>query len=331
MKRREIGAALLTALALLMIFSILGAAYLKFMVIDAESTAHDVLVAQAQAVANGGVYAAIGEIGAALAAGKAPAGKLDIEYPIYDLDRDDSHKLVARELEKCKVTITVSDECARVNLNFAPTRVLEAVLGVDGNTARRIRSSLPRQDELTESVVVTPGQRQWFASVEELVTRGFMADAAFAKINPNLLTVCSVPDLDNPSGFINVNSAPPEVLAAVLGISIEAAQPAIAKRPFTSVNDLAAAAGKDPAAFTVHTAPDVPGTLPKELTLQSRCYRVESRAAVTRGPTELIAAERGATAIIWFKEGGSPEIVYWNGSYEQPADEVSTAGPDAGS
>jgi type II secretory pathway component PulK len=321
-QRAHAGVALLTALGLLFVFSLLGLAYVGYMSTVVDQSNYALRSVRACHIARAGVYAAIGEIQVALedpaALAKALSTAYELEFPIYTLEQGAPEGFAANAMRNGVARVSIRDESGKINLNHAPPRVLQAALGVDGDTARRIRSGLPIQ----EAAPAGPGQ-SWMASLDDLVTRGFLTPAAFRVLPKHLLTVYSVADHANPVGFLNVNAAPPEVLAAILDIPPDAAQALAAKRanqPFRDLQELAAAAGKDPATFNFRPAPDTPSAPPKELGFQSRCFRIVSQATVSDlGPNgqEIHPTRKRVEAVVILSEDGTPQVTFWSEAPEQ--------------
>jgi type II secretory pathway component PulK len=311
-KLENSGAALLTALGLLFVFSMLGMAYVAYMGTVFNKSSFDLRTVCARHMAEGGVEAAIGQVQDALAAGKAAdvlSAPIEIGFPVYTSDRSAPFGLAPHANRRGTVKVSITDESARINLNYAPTRVLQMVLGVDGDTARKIRSSLPVQDAAAGSV-----NQGWLTSLDDLVTRGLMTPAAFATAPKRILTVYSVADLVNPARFLNVNSAAPEALAAVLDLAPEAAQAVTAKRPFRSLAELSAAAGKDPATFNFKPDPAAPDALPKELCLEPHAFRIVSEAVLSDlgpGGKEYRPTHSRVEAVVAI-ETGVPRITFWS-------------------
>ena len=324
LRRENLGVALLTALSLLFVFSMLGVAYLGYMSTVKDGTDYELRKARVRNMAEGGVNAAIGEIQAVLEdpalLAKAIGKPLEIECPVYAVDRTAPLGFAARTNRRGLVKVSISDESGKVNINHAPTRVLQAILGIDGDTARKIRSSLPFHDDGATPAGPSTG---WLLHLDDLVTRGFMTPSAFDAAPKNLATVYSVVDQANASGFLNVNAAPPEVLAAILDVPMEAAQSVAAKRatqPFRNLAEIAAAAGKDPAAFNIRPAPEAPAVLPRELSLQSRCFRIVSEAALSdvgKDNQESHTTHSRVEAVVVFGEDGTPHVTFWSGAPQQ--------------
>ena len=327
------GVALLTALGLLFIFSAFGMAFVTYMTTTLERSQFETRSVRARHIAAGGIQVAIGRLQSALASGKiadALSAPGECEFPLYQYDAAALEKISPMTDRRWAVGLTITDESGKVNLNYAPTRVLQAILGVDGDTARKIRSALPPTDPA--GAPASAANQRWLTSLDDLVTRGLISPAAFDAIPKRLATVHSVADPARPVRFLNVNAAPPAVLAAVLDLPLDAAKQVAQKRPFASFADLSAAAGKDPSAFIMKPAPDPGGTLPGELSLQSRCFRIESIAelmARKADGSEYRITRSRAEAVVVFDDGGAPQITFWSEALERAeagkAQAVSTA------
>ena len=311
------GVALLTALALLFFFSVLGVTFVQSISIDLERTETELAAQRAAAFARGGVEAAIGEIAAALVAGETPgvlAGPVEIQYPVYRSDKSSPAGIGPDESMRGRATFTVTDESGKININHATPRVLKAVLGVDGTVARAIRGSLP-----LSAATGSPANRAWFTSLSELSTRGLVPPGLYKKIDPKLVTVYSVMDHNNPEEFLNINTAPPQVLAAVLDIPVQAAQALTDRRPFRSLQELCEAAGKDPAMFNGGGAADSAEGLGRELAFQSRCFRIACEGVVAEvgpGNAEFRPTRRHIEAVVVFDRLAGPQVTYWSEAAE---------------
>jgi type II secretory pathway component PulK len=316
MRQKNSGIALLTALGMLVVFSLLGGAYLTYMLNEEQSVNYDLAGVRARAAAETGLQQAIADVGATLAAGKLVPTEAH-EQPVALYKGMDDGGVAVDDSRTAKVTVQVWDEASRINVNYAPTRVLAAILGVDPNTARLIRSQMPRLDG-DDAAVLSVGNARWLASVDELQTRG----PTTVKAPANLLTVYTGETGTN-AGWLNVNSALPEALAAVLDVPVDQAKQIKQAGPFTSIEQLAAAAGKDPSTFNVR--PTSPGTLPKELSFSSRCYRIASVATYTENGI----AKTGSRieAVVYYDPNGRPEIRSWNETQgkEQTTDAANAA------
>jgi type II secretory pathway component PulK len=297
----EAGVALIAALSMLILFALLGAAYVTYMSGEFDRTRYEVQTLHARQLAHAGIQAAIGELHRALERGETPPAAYAFRLPVYDQQR---------EPEFHEVTVAVSDEAARINLNFAPREVLEAI-GLDRAQIRELKRAMPREDG-SEA-----GARRWLLSVADLRQRGYVNAAGYTALDPAMLTVYSS-DPRNPAGYINLNSASPAVLAAVLNVSPEDAEAIAQKRPFTSWDDAVQKIGRGPETFNIQ--PDEAGAMPQDFALSSRSYRLTSEAALTMG--------RGARrirhtieAVVHLDQEGGYAARYWNeftGQREEP-------------
>ena len=299
------GVALIGALGILIVLSLLGTAYLKYATIDVQQMRNATGQVRAQYAASGAVQAMIGELEAALDSGKIeeflknPPKSIDL--PQYHVNR--RRGLEADTTVKSTISVEIEDECAKVNLNCASTRILSAILGISGEQARKLRASLPHPGE-------EAGKLLWLGSVDDLVTRGFLTPAAFRKIDKSLLTTQSVADPANASSYINVNTAPEKVLQAVFNLTPEESRKVVNARPFTTFADLVAATGKDPATFNVQVDPDNPDAVPRAITFTSNSFRIRARATL-RDDGEGWRARSEVEAVVVFPLGKKPIITYW--------------------
>jgi DNA uptake protein ComE-like DNA-binding protein len=313
--------ALITALGMLVLFVILGTAFLNYVTIEQSSVRYDVNVIRANAAADGGIRVAMGEIQAQLAAGKpAPKEASPLTFPVYAPGKSKESVLDKSDKRAATAKVTITDECAKINLNQAPVAVLQAILGVNGEKARALRFGLPRQD--SGEILAPTSERRWLTTVDDLVTRGLMDGTAYDALDKNLLTVYSVADNANPGSYINLNAAPAKVLAAVLNLTPEAAAAVVAARdkaPFKSLEDLKAAVGKGPSTFNVPQAPGSPDALPSSLAFSSRCFRIHSEAQVTDKINEQQhkLASSAVEAVVYFPDSGAPVVQYWGTAPEQ--------------
>ncbi|GMV92097.1 MAG: hypothetical protein AMXMBFR82_18750 [Candidatus Hydrogenedentota bacterium] len=334
-RRNDEGAALITVLGLLVVFMMLGTAWVGYMMVEHQETDWNVNGLHATHAAQGGINAGIAAVQSAIAEGTSPKlnDRIELEIPVYRENTADTGVPAASDRRVCRVSVRLMDEAARVNINHAPPNVLREILQVDGEKARQIRSSLPRTEEAAgEGDEV----RRWFSSVDELVTRGFLAPEALSEDMAGMLTVYTVPDPANAHGYMNVNTAPARVLQALLNITPETATQVANARPFGDVTELSAAAGKDPAAFNVRPAPDALNTLPPELSFSSRCYRilstaelVDTQAADASVPVATVTIE----AVACVDDQGNTRIMYWNESAgrdsAEPSEEPEPEAPAA--
>lgn len=312
---RRAGAALVLAVVLLGLFTTLGMLYVRYMLIESDAVDFDWRQTQARNMAVAGVNAAIAELDCARREGQT-AMVLDHErsyvFTAYKGEWNGRELAPAAQSDReTAAVVVITDENAKINLNHAPASVLQAILGVDGETARKISGSIPRRPGDAEVA------RRWLLSVDDLLRYELLTAEQYANVARSLITVDTVVHHFAAKGYININSAPAPVLAAILDIPIELAEQAAVRRPFNSLAELSAAAGKDPAAFNIR--PDRPGSeeLPGPLALESRCFRIVSQGAYTALAGDG-AAQRPhrrttavAEAVVLFTDRGY-EIVRWS-------------------
>jgi hypothetical protein len=303
-------------LGLLVVFMLLGMTWVGFMLIENQKSGWEVENLHTHYAAQGGINAAIEAVRSTTTAGAALdlTAPIELELPVYRDNSGEGESLEPSGRQVCRVRVQLSDEAARVNINHAPPNVLREILSVPGEKAREIRSKLPRLDDVSGD---DDGARRWFTSVDELVTRGLLAPDELSVEVAQMLTVYTVPDPANASGYLNVNTASGPVLEALLDITPDMAAQVINARPFGDVIELSAAAGKDPATFNVRPAPDALNSLPAELSFASRCYRLVSTAElVDTYDAENSAVLRTARieAVVCIDDQGNARIMYWNES-----------------
>ncbi|GMU91281.1 MAG: hypothetical protein AMXMBFR4_03390 [Candidatus Hydrogenedentota bacterium] len=315
--REQRGAAILVALGVLIVLSLLGTSWVVYMSLESTDTRQDLYVARAAAAAQGGARAAIAQMQQALRdrrAAELTASPLVIDIPVYRADAKTAIDAapVLDDRYHAGVSAVITDECAKVNVNFAPPNVLISLLGIDGDKARSIRANLPRLDGSGAPGGGDP--KNWLTSVDELIARNLLTADVLTTERAAQLTVYTVPDPSNPEGFININSASEDVLRAVLDVTPDAAARVAAARPLSSAAELAAVAGKVASTFNYPPPPDDPGALPREFSFSSRCYRIVCSAGLDR--IDLDNPQRRASAgvetVVYFPEDGKPRILYWN-------------------
>lgn len=289
--------ALVGALAMLFLFVLLGTAYVKYMGLELQDTRNDLERARVRALAQSGIHAAIGEIQAALSDGKAPEAAYDLSVNVY------KYRNVERIAHPQDVHVTVADESARININHATPAVLGA-LGFGPGAVQRLKVELPKAG--------SGGKKRWLGSVHDLRTRDILNAQAYEALNTDILTTYTVAKHDNPTGFINVNTATPPVLAALLGIDKAEARALAAKRPFRSWQNLVAKSGREQATFNVSTAQYASRQKPAEIALQSNCFRLRSEATLQYEETARRPISETVEAVVLFKANGSYTIRYWN-------------------
>ncbi|MBI2423788.1 MAG: general secretion pathway protein GspK [Candidatus Hydrogenedentes bacterium] len=296
-RRQQRGAALVLALSLLAVFSMLGTYYLQSMQLAVDTNtlsirsvrAHEAAVAGIEA-AIGGLYTGLQEDQLHLILGK----EREIVFPVYKgVVNGETHGIEAENRFENKAVLSIEDESGRVNLNHAPASVLQSLLGIDGETARKLASSLPHAGG--EAGLV------WLVHPDELVSRGFLSEAAYAALDKTLLTTSSVAAHDTPAPYLNVNSASSAVLAALLGVPLQKAEELRAQRPYKTLEALAQAAGADLGALSM--AP--------MLRTDSQCFRIRSTGVIGRsgGAGDQVSAT--LEAVVLFDGLGAHRVVSW--------------------
>lgn len=300
----ESGVALITALSILALFSLLGSAYLGYMLAETNERTYDLRMVRGQEYARAGLWAAVGELEGIVGSGGVVPAELDFEFPVY-VGGDDG--VLAHERYFGVAHVRILDECSKVNVNHASIAILRG-LGFDDETAR--------------AIVTSRSSRQsggWFSSLDELVDRGLVAEDLLEKVGRDLLTVHSVADHGNARGFVNVNSASGPVLSAVLGLDPKASQEIIKARPLSSLVDLRRAAQGAAAAPTTLQA------LPKEASFTSRAYRLVSTGSLSwraEDGRELDSFGSEVEGVVVFSAEGGVKVTFWN---EAPAQVTSEA------
>lgn len=302
------GAALISALSMLLLLTMLGTAYVGYMSLEQQESRLSVQSSRARYLADAGIYAAIGELQAAIRDNRVPETEYTFDVPLYMSVRGELQR------EPQSVTVRVSDESALININHVERAVLEA-LGVPRPAARRIRNEL-------SAAAGSAGIQNWFANVQGLRTRGFVSGKDLARIKTDLMTVYTAADPEDPRNYININSAPPAVLAALFNLSEEEALGVAEKRPFRSWSDAVEKIGKDPAQYNVIANAEPNRAMPVELALSSRCFRLISTANLQNAFTTRRGMTKGVEAVVLLSDDGQDyEFRFWS---ETPAELTET-------
>ena len=312
------GSALVMALAVLGIVVTFGFAMYEYSALERQDASVDLNKGRVLADAKSGVEEAAARLQEAIASGKADTllgndKAIALSVGIYHLaGREpgaDGSAPVADERYASNVSVSISDECARMNVNLAPPAVLMAMLNIDGEKARQVRERLPKLDAAAGA---EDNGRHWLSSVDELAGLKILPAEALTAERAADLTVFSALDVQHAAEYLNLNTASKAVLQAALGISAEAADKVMLARPLTSLDGLVAAAGKDANGFNFKPAPNAPGALPKELAFSSRCFRITSTAKLTNPTGSAKSASATVEAVLQFPENAAPRIVYWS-------------------
>ncbi len=328
------GVALLTAIALLLVFTVLGSAYLRYMSLETEKARMAEARVRANHAVEGAVYAAVDQIKKALAEKKIDAlikqTATTMVFPSYSLSGGEQLTLINDENVQVTARWAVRDESGKLNLNHAPASALRVILGVDGSKAREIRASLPRSEEGAGQA----GDKRWFSTVNDVVTSGLISPDVFKTIDLSNLTVYTVPDPDQPYGYINLNTASPKVLEAVLDISPDMANTVAAARPFRSLADVCHVAGKPATMFNFKPEPETPDSMPKALSLESNAFRVFASAQVRRPGGGSVLSSVSVEAVVVLLADGGHVFTFWQmtgGDRGEPLPEAASSQKEANS
>lgn len=110
---RQRGAALITALGLLFLFTLMGIAYVDYMYIIRDHSRYDQRLQQVRAMASGGVQAGIGEIQQAMVSGRMDAllaEPREFGFPVYGPTRQDAKGFSPRTNRVGAVTLKIKEE-----------------------------------------------------------------------------------------------------------------------------------------------------------------------------------------------------------------------------
>jgi len=275
-KQSQRGAVLIFAISLLAVFSVLGTAYVVRMVNESDGADLRIREARARALAEAGIHAAIGDLSVAVREGRQGQllGESGYQFPAYK-GVWTGEDFVLESTERVSMAkVNVADESGKANINHVPVSVLRLLLGIDGQTARLIATSLPGRPFFGGE---DPDSRRWLHGSDELLERDWIDEATMAGVDPELLTSYSVaPNESRPADYLNVNTAPAEVLAAVLDIPLEDARQVMLRRPFESIDELETTVGKPAKDFNVRPMPGDDGGLPRPLAFYSRAFRLQA-------------------------------------------------------
>ena len=321
---RTEGFVLIFALALLAIFSMFGVAWVRYLRLEMSEGEQERWQAAATHTARSGVDAAIAELSRRLRDGQSLDPLLSstqkYEVPLYRTVAPTKTGYAADKRASGTASVTISDECAKINVNTVPPSVLSRLFGVSGEVAREIRRSLPTASPDAEDTSQLDAPNQWLINVDDLLTRGLLTPEQFSKIAEPLVTVyTAVPGSQPLEAQINLNTAPPQVLAAVFDIDEQKAQQAASTRPWTAVSDVATAAGKEPTDFNIRPEAGEQTGLPESLALSTRCFRVVSEGRVVQESTQRhVGGTKRIEAVVYINVDGSADIRFWS---EAPAPE----------
>ena len=298
----ERGAALLVAIGLLVLFAMMGTAYVTYMGLEAERAREDGRSTAARQFAQAGFHAAVGELAAELDTnGSLPAAdRFAFEFPVYEGGPGEAFQ--ASETVRARVSVGYADEASRVNLNAAPPGILEYMLGVSTETAEAIAAALPPE-----------GGPRWLASVDDLAVRGLLDPGDLPERD---VTVYSAAEQAPDSVLMNVNTVSRRGLEAAFNLTPEEASAIEDGRPYESVEQLEEVLGRS---LSETPAADITD----RLVFESRLARLTCVASVEerRADGEWHPRRtRRIELVAWFPPDApaEPVILYWRES--GPAD-----------
>jgi type II secretory pathway component PulK len=295
-KKNTQGIALVTALGLLLLFAMLGTAYVRYMSVELDSARFDLLDVRAEQLSEAAIMAAIGEIETAVKNGQTPEASYSITLPLY------YHKQGGAEAIDQVITVHVKDESSRININHSSPEILEAI-GIDARIVKSIIASRPSPDSLPDA--------RWFNSVDELQTRNFLDVPEYDSLPKELLTVYST-DHDNAVDFINLNSVSARVLGILFNIESGEAESLASKRPFSTWEDVLTKIGREPSTFNVGNIPYGSREKPKELAFKSRSFRLISDGKIENVPGTINGLYCGTEAVLLIDEQNNSSLRFWN-------------------
>jgi type II secretory pathway component PulK len=296
--------ALIAAIGMLMIFAMLGTAYIGYTTIEYDEAGIHLQELRAKRLAASGVEAAIAEMQAAIARGETPKPEYTMSLAAY------RQEATGLGVYPQPVKINVIDESSRVNLNFAPEPLLRA-MGLPENAAKAVADYRAAGKKL--------------ASVASLRADGLLDGQAYQAIDASLFTVYTGTDPRQPHSYLNLNTVPEKVLAAIFSINADEAKALAGKRPFTSWADALQKVGREPGTFNVSAPQYAVRDMPRDLALVSRCFRLVSTVAMDMpGGTGRIASA-GVEVVVVFPENGGRAVRYWQELNSGTAEEKAAA------
>ncbi len=312
------GVALIIAISLLGVFALLGMYYVRDGETEIKRTALLLDEMRVREYAKTGVSSALVELEKAWKSDttqdlleKCP---LEFSYPYYKQvhKSDRSLSLEPSDTMDVRVKVWITDESGKINLNCTPASVLQKVLNINGETARRIVSNLPNPGFSSSS-------GKWFYLVEELYGPNGMIQEKIDKKILNFVSTWNAGNPNTPIPYLNVNKTSVEILMALFNISSEEAQKVIDSRPLKSMNDIVKLLEKSPMGFNVKVD-DMSSNWQFPFTDRSNSFKIIVEAELSR-----VVSGKKYNPVYASKEvgvvfvDGSP-VVVWNRSI--PAEKI---------
>jgi type II secretory pathway component PulK len=320
--RGERGAALILALAMLALMTVMGTYYVRFMSNELDAAQFDEARLRARLAAESGIEAALAELTRARDQGQThfvTGEQHRYTLPVYRFMAGGSGRGFDEDANRSmEAVVTIEDENSKINLNTAPAPVIAAALGVDLEIAQAIVASQPRQTEV-RAASLRPANAEgkelrWLHTLDDLRDGELLSPEQFAAMDTALVTTFSALPFTDDTGTLNVNTAPAPVLTAALGLTAESSAQLIEYRrnkPF-----------RDPVGVQVITfrkAENFPLNLEsakgEALAVSSRVFRLVSEGAyvhVGTGGEPRQRAYARAEAVVRFHDDGTASIIYWN-------------------
>lgn len=240
------GVALIIAISLLGIFSLLGMYYVRSSEIDLKRVGLLLDELRVREYTNAGLNVVIAEIEKHWVNGTIDdllnKGEFQIEIPYYTLiyKGEGKRNLDTSDTNEVSVKAKIFDESGKANINLAPVSVIQKILKVDGDTARQLKSKLDKQSG-----------GKWLYVLDEIYTRGVSLNGVnLEEIYENLST-WNAGNPENPIPYLNINRATPEVLKAVFNLNDAEVEKVLSARPFRTLEEFVNLVGKDPSTFNI--------------------------------------------------------------------------------
>lgn len=275
-RRKNIGVALLLAISVLGLFSMLGMYYVRDSELELRRTQMYIDDIRANIYADAGVQLAMAELQRAwhndtLVNFSTMNRILEVEIPYYKsfyLGKSGS-RIEPSDTYKAKIHIEFFDESGKININCSSAGLLQKVMNVDGETARqivgRLNQSAPKQ--------------KWFYLQEDLIN--FLPNIQADQVFFENVSTWNAGNPAKPISYLNVNAMSDKVFSAVFNIPLEETTQILSKRPFATVSDLVTAIGRDPATFAIKLDPNI-SHWQFPLTNKSSSFRVLVKAETSR-------------------------------------------------
>lgn len=239
---------------------------------------------------------------------------LEFRYPYYkqEYKGDGNFVLEPSDTINVSVKVWITDESGKINLNCSPASVLQKILNVSGETARRIVSNLPDSG-------IPSSSGKWFYLLEELYGANGIIQGEFNGQLTDFVSTWNAGNPNNPIPYLNINKAPIEVLMALFNISSDEAQKIVNARPIKSISDLITILGKPTTGYNIKID-DMSPNWQFPFTGKSNSFKIVVVAELNR-----VALNKKYNHVFASKEAGivfieNSPIIVWNRSI--PAEKI---------